>query len=174
MLYYGIKHVPLSHSYIGGIYIMEEDIYLHKLNLRNVKPTAIRLLILRTMMARIDAYWASHAAEKEALLKKRAAALEKLNGMSTLAGKQRTELWDLIHAIDDGSGALKYAVCSDDCTCSVSDQHVHFYCEGCHRAFCFRSQAVPVVQAPEGFVLYGVNYVLKGLCPACAARPDKD
>lgn len=50
MLYYGIKHVPLSHSYIGGIYIMEEDIYLHKLNLRNVKPTAIRLLILRTMM----------------------------------------------------------------------------------------------------------------------------
>lgn len=29
---------------------MEEDIYLHKLNLRNVKPTAIRLLILRTMM----------------------------------------------------------------------------------------------------------------------------
>ena len=50
LLYYGIKHVPLSHSYIGGIYIMEEDIYLHKLNLRNVKPTAIRLLILRTMM----------------------------------------------------------------------------------------------------------------------------
>ena len=40
--YYGIKHVPLSHGYIGGIYIMEEDIYLHKLNLRNVKPTAIR------------------------------------------------------------------------------------------------------------------------------------
>ena len=29
---------------------MEEDIYLHKLNLRTVKPTAIRLLILRTMM----------------------------------------------------------------------------------------------------------------------------
>ena len=29
---------------------MEEDIYLHKLNLRNVKPTAIRLFILRTMM----------------------------------------------------------------------------------------------------------------------------
>lgn len=51
--------------------------------------------------ARIDAYWASHAAEKEALLKKRAAVLEKLNGMSTLAGKQRTELWDLIHAIDE-------------------------------------------------------------------------
>ena len=76
----------------------------------------------------------------------------------------------LVHAVDDGSGALKYAVCSDDCTCSVSDQHVHFYCEGCHRAFCFRQQAVPVVEAPEGFVLHGVNYVLKGLCPACAAK----
>ena len=31
-------------------------------------------------------------------------------------------------------------------------------------------QVGPVVQAPEGFVLRGVNYVLKGLCPACAAR----
>ena len=29
---------------------MEEDIYLHKLNLRNVKPTAIRLLILLKLM----------------------------------------------------------------------------------------------------------------------------
>ena len=71
----------------------------------------------------------------------------------------------LIHAIDDGSGALKYAVCSDDCTCSVSDQHVHFYCEGCHRAFCFRSQAVPVVQAPEGFVLHGSELCTQGTVP---------
>ena len=127
---------------------MEEDIYLHKLNLRNVKPTAIRLFILRTMM--------------------------EMNRATIFRTISLFLDHHLIHAIDDGSGALKYAVCSDDCTCSVSDQHVHFYCEGCHRAFCFRSQAVPVVQAPEGFVLHGVNYVLKGLCPACAARIDKD
>lgn len=164
MSYYGIKHVPLSHSYIGGICIMEEDIYLHKLNLRNVKPTAIRLLILRTMME-------MNRAVSQPDLEEKLQTVDKSTIFRTISLFSDRHL---IHAIDDGSGALKYAVCSDDCTCSVSDQHVHFYCEGCHRAFCFRSQAVPVVQAPEGFVLHGVNYVLKGLCPACAARPDKD
>lgn len=41
----------------------------------------------------------------------------------------------LIHAIDDGSGSLKYAVCSNDCNCEVDDLHTHFYCEKCHRTF---------------------------------------
>lgn len=81
----------------------------------------------------------------------------------------------LIHAIDDGSGALKYAVCSD---------RLHLFGERPARTFLLRRMpsrfllpepgGVPVVQAPEGFVLHGVNYVLKGLCPACAARPDRD
>lgn len=139
---------------------MEEDIYLHKLHLRGIKPTAMRLLILRTML---DTNRAVSQHDLEETLQ--------TVGKSTIF---RTVMLfmehHLVHAVDDGSGALKYAVCSDDCTCSVSDQHVHFYCEGCHRAFCFRQQAVPVVEAPEGFVLHGVNYVLKGLCPACAAK----
>ena len=33
-----------------GTLIMEEDIYLKKLAQRNIKPTAMRLLILRAMM----------------------------------------------------------------------------------------------------------------------------
>ena len=119
MLYYGIKHVPLSHSYIGGIYIMEEDIYLHKLNLRNVKPTAIRLLILRTMME-------MNRAVSQPDLEEKLQTVDKSTIFRTISLFLDRHL---IHAIDDGSGALKYAVCSDDCTCSVSDQHVHFYCE---------------------------------------------
>ena len=79
----------------------------------------------------------------------------------------------LIHCIDDGSGALKYAVCSDDCDCSVSDLHSHFYCERCHRTFCFENIHVPVVNLPDGFTVSSVNYVLKGVCPACAARGKK-
>ena len=131
---------------------MEEDIYLHKLNLRNVKPTAIRLFILRTMME-------MNRAVSQPDLEEKLQTVDKSTIFRTISLFLDHHL---IHAIDDGSGALKYAV------------HVHFSCEGCHRAFCFRSQAVPVVQAPEGFVLHGVNYVLKGLCPACAARIDKD
>ena len=133
---------------------------LEKLKLRDIKPTAMRLLILREMLK-------TDQAMSLADLEDRLDTVDK----STIFRTVMLFLsHHLAHCVDDGSGALKYAVCSDECTCSVSDQHVHFYCEGCHRAFCFRQQAVPVVQAPEGFVLRGVNYVLKGLCPACAAR----
>ena len=139
---------------------MEEDIYLHKLHLRGIKPTAMRLLILRAMLDTNRAV-SQHDLEE---------TLQTVDKSTIFRTVMLFMEHHLVHAVDDGSGALKYAVCSDDCTCSVSDQHVHFYCEGCHRAFCFRQQAVPVVEAPEGFVLHGVNYVLKGLCPACAAK----
>ena len=79
-------------------------------------------------------------------------------------------LHKLVHAVDDGSGSLKYAVCSDDCSCAVEDEHTHFYCESCHRTFCLKQIAVPVVPLPDGFRLTGVNYVLKGLCPECAEK----
>ncbi len=139
---------------------MEEDVYLHKLHLRGIKPTAMRLLILRAMLDTNRAV-SQHDLEE---------TLQTVDKSTIFRTVMLFMEHHLVHAVDDGSGALKYAVCSDDCTCSVSDQHVHFYCEGCHRAFCFRQQAVPVVEAPEGFVLHGVNYVLKGLCPACAAK----
>ena len=139
---------------------MEEDVYLHKLHLRGIKPTAMRLLILRAMLDTNRAL-SQHDLEE---------TLQTVDKSTIFRTVMLFMEHHLVHAVDDGSGALKYAVCSDDCTCSVSDQHVHFYCEGCHRAFCFRQQAVPVVEAPEGFVLHGVNYVLKGLCPACAAK----
>ena len=75
----------------------------------------------------------------------------------------------LIHVVDDGSGSLKYNVCSDDCDCSVEDEHTHFCCERCHRTFCLKNIHVPVVPLPDGFVLNSINYVIKGLCPECAA-----
>ena len=142
---------------------MEEDVCLYKLKIREIKPTAMRLLILRTMLE-LNRAVSQHDLE------------ETLQTVDKSTISRTVTLFmehHLIHVVDDGSGALKYAVCSDDCTCSVSDQHVHFYCESCHRACCFRQQAVPMVEAPDGFVLRGVNYVLKGLCPACAAKEEK-
>lgn len=76
----------------------------------------------------------------------------------------------LIHVVDDGSGSLKYNVCSDDCDCGVEDEHTHFYCENCQRTFCLKRIHVPVVSLPDGFVLNSINYVIKGLCPECAEK----
>jgi Fur family ferric uptake transcriptional regulator len=139
---------------------MEEKYYLDKLEKREIKPTAIRLLILRTMIRGNETVAMS---DIERLLP----TVDKSTISRTLS---LFLLHRLVHCIDDGSGALKYAVCSDDCDCSIDDEHTHFYCESCHRTFCLKQIHVPVVQLPYGFHLTSVNYVLKGVCPECYER----
>lgn len=137
-----------------------ESFYEDKLRLRGIKPTAMRLLILRAM---------SRGDETVSLPQ-----LEKLLPTVDKSTISRTLtlflLHRLIHAVDDGSGSLKYNVCGDDCDCSVEDEHTHFYCEHCHRTFCLKRIHVPIVPLPDGFVLGSINYVIKGLCPECAEK----
>ena len=74
----------------------------------------------------------------------------------------------LIHAIEDGSGSLRYEACRGHDDCTIEDQHIHFYCERCHRTFCFQDTRIPQVSLPEGFSMSAVNYMIKGLCPNCS------
>ena len=129
---------------------MNEDLYLKKLEQREIKPTAIRLLILKTMMQHKEAF----------------SLLDLENDLDTV---DKSTIYRTI-TIDDGSGSLKYAVCSNDCNCEVDDLHTHFYCEKCHRTFCLKSIHIPMVTLPQGFTVNSVNYVLKGLCADCANR----
>ena len=75
----------------------------------------------------------------------------------------------IVHVIEDGSGTVKYEVCGSE-RCTVSDMHTHFYCEKCHRTYCFKAIQIPEIELPEGFSMSSVNYVVKGVCPECAAR----
>lgn len=136
----------------------DEQFYLDKLKHRGIRPTATRLLILRNMMRGDEAV---SLPDMEHYLP----TVDKSTISRTLS---LFLLNRLVHVIDDGSGSLKYAVCSDDCDCSVEDEHTHFYCTSCHRTFCLKHIAVPVVDLPPGFTLSSINYVLKGLCPECA------
>lgn len=136
----------------------DEQFYLDKLKHRGIRPTATRLLILCNMMRGDEAV---SLPDMERYLP----TVDKSTISRTLS---LFLLNRLVHVIDDGSGSLKYAVCSDDCDCSVEDEHTHFYCTSCHRTFCLKHIAVPVVDLPPGFTLSSINYVLKGLCPECA------
>lgn len=142
---------------------MDETRYLKELEQREIRPTAMRLLILKTMMKHEEAF----------------SLLDLENELDTVDKSTiyRTIMLflgrHLIHGIDDGSGSLKYAVCSRDCNCEVNDLHTHFYCEKCHRTFCLKSIHVPMVALPPGFEASTVNYVLKGLCADCSnSSPD--
>lgn len=139
---------------------MKEETLLAKLALREIRPTATRLLILRALMQGDEALSLSD-------VEQRLQTVDKSTISRTLS---LFLLHRLIHAVDDGSGALKYAVCGDDCDCSVDDEHTHFYCQLCHRTFCLKQIHVPVVALPPGFQLHHINYVLKGLCPRCSDK----
>lgn len=138
----------------------DEHIYLDKLALRGIKPTAIRLLVLKNMM---QAGCAVSLFDLEVLLE----TVDKSTISRTIALFLSHHL---IHSIDDGSGSLKYAVCADSCNCILKDLHSHFYCEKCHRTFCLENIHIPSIDLPADFVQHSVNYVVKGICPECAIR----
>lgn len=132
---------------------------------RGIKPTAIRILVLRTML-NCDNAFSLQSLEDE---------LESVDKSTIYRCITLFLTHHLIHAIEDGTGSLKYAVCSTSCHCGedgehLDDMHAHFYCEGCHRTFCLSRIAVPVVALPGNFTVHSINYVLKGLCPNCTQK----
>lgn len=137
--------------------MQNEEFLVHKLEHRDIKPTAGRLLILNSMMRGNEAVSLPD-------LERYLPTIDKSTISRTLS---LFLLHGLIHAIDDGSGAMKYAVCDDSCECVPEDEHTHFYCTECHRTFCLKHIAVPTVELPDGFLLKNINYVIKGLCPEC-------
>jgi Fur family ferric uptake transcriptional regulator len=77
----------------------------------------------------------------------------------------------LVHVIEDGSDGVRYELCySHDGHEHDNDQHVHFYCERCHRTFCITDTPIPAITLPNGYTLHSINYMAKGLCQECSKR----
>lgn len=140
--------------------MIEERRYLDLLKQREIQPTAIRLLILQAMMR----------ADRSVSLLDLENILDTVDKSTIFRTITLFLSHHLIHSIDDGTGSFKYAVCSSNCSCEVNDLHTHFHCERCNKTFCFSNIPTPIVNLPEGFTLSSINYVLKGLCPECAAK----
>ncbi len=131
-----------------------------KLHSRNIKPTAMRELVLKVLTEQKTAISLPELEEKF----ERAERSTLYRTLKTFEDKK------LIHSIDDGSGAVKYAVCQDTCECNPNDLHVHFYCNSCKQTFCLNEIPVPVINLPVGFSLESVNMVVKGICVNCEQK----
>lgn len=79
---------------------------------------------------------------------------------------------DLIHSIDDGSGAMRYEACTSMHGHSFTDQHVHFHCTKCDRTECLEEVVVTMSMLPDGYKLRNVNFMLTGICAACANKEN--
>lgn len=128
---------------------------------RNIPPTAIRIMAVRAMLEFKYAFTLGNLEEKLDTVDK-----------STLSRTINIfHAKHLIHSIDDGSGAIKYSVCSKNCMCKITDLHPHFFCTKCHKTTCLEHINIPQVELPENYQLSSINFVLKGICGKCNFQP---
>jgi len=125
----------------------------------DIKPTANRIVVARTLAA----------AERPMSLSEleyKILSIDKSGIFRTLTLFREHHL---VHVLEDGGDGVRYELCySHDGHHEDDDQHVHFYCERCHRTFCLADTPIPSVTLPEGYESQSINYMVKGLCPDCA------
>lgn len=124
----------------------------------NVKPTAMRLLVLQFLMKN-----------------KTTVSLTSIE--KNFDNSERTTLYRTVktfvesgiaHQIDDGTGTTKYAICKEQCNCELDvDLHLHFHCTHCNETVCLTEYKIPHINLPEGYKADDVNLVVKGTCDKC-------
>ncbi len=140
-----------------------EDFYTERLKKHGVRPTAMRLAILQQL------FRGSEMTSLPALEHKLPIADKStISRTLSLFLKQ-----GIIHAIDDGTGATKYAPSDDNMTRTLQDTHIHFFCTLCQRTFCLKGVHIPSVILPTGFSGESSNYVVKGHCPICNHKYER-
>lgn len=134
------------------------EVLENKLLEKNIRPTAMRMLVLEALSGQ-----------------KSAISLSDLE--STFVKSDRVTLYrtlktfqekGLLHSIDDGTGVPKYALCEEGCNCDIErDLHVHFHCKVCNETFCLPKYKIPDIALPEKFQAEEANLVVKGICSSC-------
>jgi Fur family ferric uptake transcriptional regulator len=128
-----------------------------KLEQKNIKPTAMRQLVLQVLTDQKTAISLPELEQK----------FERADKATLYRTLKTFEENKLIHSIDDGTGSVKYALCSETCECQPEDLHVHFLCNRCGQTYCLTDIPVPQINLPVKFQLESVNMVVKGVCSNC-------
>ena len=125
---------------------------------KEIQPTTMRMLILEYLLKQPSAITLTD-------LEKSLAPSDRITIYRTL---KTFEERGMIHAIEDGTGSTKYAICKEECTIEGHhDLHVHFYCYDCKETICLPKTSIPEVKLPDGYVADELNLLVKGRCPKC-------
>ena len=128
-----------------------------KLTNRNIKPTAMRELVLDILTEQTAAISLSDLEQN----------FHKSDKVTLYRTLKTFEEKKLIHSIDDGTGAVKYALCKESCQCHPEELHVHFLCLKCQHTFCLNDIPIPFIKLPVNFSIENINMVVKGVCANC-------
>ena len=133
---------------------------IRRLEKKGFKPTAIRLLVADAILS----------AKRAVSLSDLEVILDTVDKSSIFRTLELFVKHHVVHAIDDGSGSIKYEICEGEEECTLDDMHIHFYCTVCHKTFWFKTIHIHFVELPDGFSVESANYMLKGVCKDCAAH----
>ncbi|MCM1021152.1 MAG: transcriptional repressor [Muribaculum sp.] len=136
---------------------METLVLEQRMQNKGVKPTANRIIVMRALAN----------ADKPMSMSELETVIETVDKSSIFRTLTLFLEHHVVHAIEDGSGSLKYELCSGVDSCTPDDLHAHFFCERCHSTYCLENVKIPQVALPDGFRAETINYMIKGLCPKC-------
>lgn len=130
----------------------------NKLITQDVKPTAMRILVLRTLLNSRSAMSLSDIEQQ----------FDQADRTTLYRTLKTFESKKIIHKIDDGTNVPKFAVCLEGCECNPEDLHIHFHCTNCEETYCLNNISIPTIELPKQFTLNQINMVVKGLCDDCS------
>ena len=131
------------------------------LTAHDIKPTANRIVVAKALAA----------AERPMSLSELEYKILSIDKSGVFRALTLFREHHLVHVIEDGGDGVRYELChSHDDHQEDDDQHVHFFCECCQRTFCLPATPIPAVSLPDGYLMTSINYMVKGLCPECAAK----
>ena len=133
---------------------------ISRLESKGIRPTANRILVMKTLMGEQNPQSLSN-------LERKMVSMDKSSIFRTLTLFLEH---DVVHAFEDGRGVLCYELCEEKGACDHHDGHIHFYCESCQRSFCMEDIHIPSFELPEGFHPHSISFVIKGECPDCRKK----
>ena len=123
---------------------------------KNVKPTAVRLVVLDVLTK------TKHAVSLHDI----EIALSWADKASIFRTLKTFEKYHIIHAIVDGHKAVKYALCNEK-EKEAHEIHPHFHCIKCHKTFCLEPQKIKFNTVPKNYTITDYELVVKGVCADC-------
>lgn len=139
---------------------MNSQDMISRLESKGIRPTANRILVMKTLMGEQNPQSLSN-------LEQKMVSMDKSSIFRTLTLFLEH---DVVHAFEDGRGVLCYELCEEKGACDHHDGHIHFYCKSCQRSFCMENIHIPSFELPEGFYPHSISFVIKGECPDCRKK----
>ena len=139
---------------------MNSQDIISRLESKGIRPTANRILVMKTLMGEQNPQSLSN-------LERKMVSMDKSSIFRTLTLFLEH---DVVHAFEDGRGVLCYELCEEKGACDHHDGHIHFYCESCQRSFCMEDIHIPSFELPEGSYPHSISFVIKGECPDCRKK----